>query len=152
MSSSRCRKPARNTSVRRGTHTNGRGTGLPPPPALPSAIQLRTNRAKRALGGVLVARVCRASSKRIESEAIWCMVPLSPEEIVEGVAGSATSTVYTIMATLLCLSNYEWKRSKMGGYWLGVNHRRGCENLRTKDQELWSMAVLTKHGSFTGAR
>lgn len=79
-------------------------------------------------------------------------MPLSPEKIVEGVAGSATSTVYTIMATLLCLSNYEWKRSKMGGYWLGVNHRRGCENLRTKDQELWSMAVLTKHGSFTGAR
>ena len=27
------------------------------------------------------------------------------------------STVYTIMATLLWLSNYEWKRSKMGGYW-----------------------------------
>ena len=40
----------------------------------------------------------------------------------------------------------------VGGYRLGVNHRRGCENLRTKDQELWSMAVLTKHGSFTGAR
>ena len=79
-------------------------------------------------------------------------VALSPEKIVEGVADSATSTVYTVMATLLCLSNYEWKRSKMGGYWLGVNHRRGCENLRTKDQELWSMAVLTKHGSFTGAR
>ena len=78
-------------------------------------------------------------------------VALSPEKIVEGVAGSATSTVYTIMATLLCLSNYEWKRSKMGGYWLGVNHRRGCENLRTKDQELWSMAVLTKHGSFFGS-
>ena len=140
-------------SVRRGTHTNGRGTGLPPPPALPSAIQLRTNRAKRALGGVLVARVCRASSRRIESDSSTPYgVALSPEEIVEGVAGSATSTVYTIMATLLCLSNYEWKRSKMGGYWLGVNHRRGCENLRTKDQELWSMAVLTKHGSFTGAR
>ena len=137
-------------SVRRGTHTNGRGTGLPPPPALPSAIQLRTNRAQRALGGVRRRDVCPSSSKRIESGGL--SVPLSPEEIVEGVAGSATSTVYTIMATLLCLSNYEWKRSKMGGYWLGVNHRRGCENLRTKDQELWSMAVLTKHGSFTGAR
>ena len=137
-------------SVRRGTHTNGRGTGLPPPPALPSAIQLRTNRAQRALGGVRRRVGCPTSSKRIESGGL--SVPLSPEEIVEGVAGSATSTVYTIMATLLCLSNYEWKRSKMGGYWLGVNHRRGCENLRTKDQELWSMAVLTKHGSFTGAR
>jgi hypothetical protein len=133
-------------SVRRGTHTNGRGTGLPPPPALPSAIQLRTNRAKRALGGVLVARVCRASSRRIE-----CDSTLSPEKIVEGVAGSATSTVYGIYYYGYTITSGS-AVFKMGGYWLGVNHRRGCENLRTKDQELWSMAVLTKHGSFTGAR
>lgn len=38
------------------------------------------------------------------------------------------------------------------GTGLGLIIGRGCENLRTKDQELWSMAVLTKHGSFTGAR
>ena len=99
---------------------------------------------------IFLKKIKKTRSARIESGGL--SVPLSPVEIVEGVAGSATSTVYTIMATLLCLSNYEWKRSKMGGYWLGVNHRRGCENLRTKDQELWSMAVLTKHGSFTGAR
>ena len=104
-------------SVRRGTHTNGRGTGLPPPPALPSAIQLRTNRAKRALGGVLVARVCRASSRRIESDST-----LSPEKIVEGVAGSAPSTIYTIK---LWLNYYDYLTTsgsavRWGGTGLGL--------------------------------
>ena len=48
---------------------------------------------------VFVARRLGHAVKRIESGGL--SVPLSPEEIVEGVAGSATSTVYTIVATLL---------------------------------------------------
>ena len=68
-------------------------------PTLLSAIQLRTNRAQRALRGVRRRDICDTSSKRIEGGGL--SVPLSPEEIVEGVAGSATSTVYTITATLL---------------------------------------------------
>lgn len=49
--------------------------------------------------GRSAACIWSTPSKRIESGGL--SVPLSPEEIVEGVAGSATSTVYTIMATLL---------------------------------------------------
>ena len=49
--------------------------------------------------GRSAACIWSTPSKRIESGGL--SVPLSPEEIVEGVADSATSTVYTIMATLL---------------------------------------------------
>ena len=68
----------------------------------PSAAQrdsIENKQGKRALGGVRRRDICDTSSKRIEGGGL--SVPLSPEEIVEGVAGSATSTVYTIMATLL---------------------------------------------------
>ena len=50
--------------VRRGPHTNGRGPGLPPPPALPSAIQSKTNRAQRTLGGVCLQRVVNDNRER----------------------------------------------------------------------------------------
>ena len=69
---------------------------------LPSAaqrVQLRTNTAQRVLGGVRRRVFACASSLIIESGSL--SVALSPEETAGGVAGSASSTVYTIMAIKL---------------------------------------------------
>ena len=60
---------------------------------------IENKQGKRALGGVRRRVLVYAPSKRIESGGL--SVALSPEEIVEGVAGSATSTVYTTTAIKL---------------------------------------------------
>ena len=59
---------------------------------------------------------------------------LSPEKIVEGVAGSATSTVYTIMAIKLRVEAQQ--DGRVAGLELIIGVYVDIENLRPKDQLL----------------
>ena len=75
-----------------------RGPGLPPPQRC-SARSIENKYSTARPRGRSTACVCGASSLIIESGSL--SVALSPEETAGGVAGSATSTVYTIMAIKL---------------------------------------------------
>ena len=75
-----------------------RGPGLPPPQRC-SACSIENKYSIARPRGRSTAFVCRASSLIIESGSL--SVALSPEETAGGVAGSATSAVYAIMAIKL---------------------------------------------------